>query len=48
MLARSVSHDRLPYFYSDQYDMGMEYSGYTTHWTRSCSAGPRQARVIAF
>ena len=27
MLDKSVSHDRLPYFYSDQYDLGMEYLG---------------------
>jgi 3-phenylpropionate/trans-cinnamate dioxygenase ferredoxin reductase component len=28
MLGRDVSYDRVPYFYSDQYDLGMEYSGY--------------------
>ncbi|KUJ66326.1 pyridine nucleotide-disulfide oxidoreductase [Streptomyces albus subsp. albus] len=28
MLGRPVSYDRLPYFFSDQYDLGMEYSGY--------------------
>ena len=28
MLGQDVSFDRLPYFYSDQYDLGMEYSGY--------------------
>jgi 3-phenylpropionate/trans-cinnamate dioxygenase ferredoxin reductase subunit len=28
MLGREVSYDRLPYFYTDQYDLGMEYSGY--------------------
>lgn len=27
-LGRDVSFDRLPYFFSDQYDLGMEYSGY--------------------
>lgn len=27
MLGRPVTYDRLPYFYSDQYDIGMEYSG---------------------
>ncbi len=30
MLGRSVAYDRLPYFYSDQYDIGMEYSGLAT------------------
>jgi 3-phenylpropionate/trans-cinnamate dioxygenase ferredoxin reductase subunit len=27
MLGQAVSYDRVPYFYSDQYDLGMEYSG---------------------
>jgi 3-phenylpropionate/trans-cinnamate dioxygenase ferredoxin reductase component len=30
MLGQSVAYDRLPYFYSDQYDIGMEYSGLAT------------------
>src|SRR4051812_2059700 len=28
MLDQDVSYDRVPYFFSDQYDLGMEYSGY--------------------
>ena len=28
MLGQEVVYDRVPYFYSDQYDLGMEYSGY--------------------
>ncbi|MFI8822644.1 NAD(P)/FAD-dependent oxidoreductase [Streptomyces sp. NPDC053431] len=28
MLGRHVSYDRVPYFFSDQYDLGMEYSGW--------------------
>jgi 3-phenylpropionate/trans-cinnamate dioxygenase ferredoxin reductase component len=28
MLGQSVSYDRVPYFFTDQYDLGMEYSGY--------------------
>jgi 3-phenylpropionate/trans-cinnamate dioxygenase ferredoxin reductase subunit len=27
MLGKNVTYDRLPYFYSDQYDLGMEYVG---------------------
>jgi 3-phenylpropionate/trans-cinnamate dioxygenase ferredoxin reductase subunit len=27
MLGQTVSYDRVPYFYTDQYDLGMEYSG---------------------
>ncbi|UFS59245.1 NAD(P)/FAD-dependent oxidoreductase [Subtercola endophyticus] len=29
MLGRSLSYDEIPYFYSDQFDLGMEYSGYS-------------------
>ncbi|MBL1092721.1 MULTISPECIES: NAD(P)/FAD-dependent oxidoreductase [Streptomyces] len=28
MLGQDISYDRVPYFFSDQYDVGMEYSGY--------------------
>jgi 3-phenylpropionate/trans-cinnamate dioxygenase ferredoxin reductase component len=28
MLGQPVSYDRIPYFFTDQYDLGMEYSGY--------------------
>jgi 3-phenylpropionate/trans-cinnamate dioxygenase ferredoxin reductase component len=28
MAGQDVSYDRVPYFYTDQYDLGMEYSGY--------------------
>ena len=28
MLGQSVSYDDVPYFYTDQFDLGMEYSGY--------------------
>ena len=28
MLGAQVAYDRLPYFYSDQYDIGMEYNGH--------------------
>jgi 3-phenylpropionate/trans-cinnamate dioxygenase ferredoxin reductase component len=28
MLGQQVSYDRVPYFFTDQYDLGMEYSGY--------------------
>jgi 3-phenylpropionate/trans-cinnamate dioxygenase ferredoxin reductase subunit len=28
MAGHQVSYDRVPYFFSDQYDLGMEYSGY--------------------
>jgi 3-phenylpropionate/trans-cinnamate dioxygenase ferredoxin reductase subunit len=28
MLGQDVYYDRVPYFFSDQYDLGMEYSGW--------------------
>ncbi|NYF57156.1 NAD(P)/FAD-dependent oxidoreductase [Micromonospora purpureochromogenes] len=28
MLGQAVSYDRLPYFYTDQYELGMEYTGH--------------------
>ncbi|HET6866678.1 MAG TPA: FAD-dependent oxidoreductase [Solirubrobacteraceae bacterium] len=32
MLGEDVSYERIPYFFSDQYDIGMEYSGYAESW----------------
>lgn len=37
MLGRETTYDRVPYFFSDQYDVGLEYSGWapsgrTTKW----------------
>ena len=32
MLGQDVPYDRIPYFFSDQYEVGMEYSGYVTEW----------------
>ena len=29
MLGGSLSYDAIPYFYTDQFDLGMEYSGYS-------------------
>ncbi|WP_329312136.1 FAD-dependent oxidoreductase [Streptomyces sp. NBC_01278] len=28
MLGQNVAYDRVPYFFTDQYDLGMEYTGY--------------------
>jgi 3-phenylpropionate/trans-cinnamate dioxygenase ferredoxin reductase subunit len=32
VLDHPVAYDRVPYFYSDQYDVGMEYSGHAVDW----------------
>jgi len=34
MLGQDTAYTKLPYFYSDQYDLGMEYHGYASDWDR--------------
>ena len=49
MLGEPVSYDRIPYFFSDQYDVGMEYSGYATSWDQVVFRGdPDSGEFIAF
>jgi 3-phenylpropionate/trans-cinnamate dioxygenase ferredoxin reductase component len=49
MLGRSVPYERLPYFFSDQYDVGMEYSGYAGSWDRVVFRGdPATREFVAF
>ena len=51
MLGKEAVYDRLPYFYSDQYDLGMEYTGYTEPggYDRVVFRGARdERRLIAF
>jgi 3-phenylpropionate/trans-cinnamate dioxygenase ferredoxin reductase component len=49
MLGQDRPYDRLPYFYSDQYDVGMEYAGYATEWDDVAFRGDRDGReFIAF
>ena len=49
MLGRSESYDRIPYFFSDQYDVGMEYAGYATDWDEVVFRGdPKSREFIAF
>jgi 3-phenylpropionate/trans-cinnamate dioxygenase ferredoxin reductase component len=49
MLGRGEPYDRIPYFFSDQYDSGMEYSGHATHWDEVVFRGDVNAReFIAF
>jgi 3-phenylpropionate/trans-cinnamate dioxygenase ferredoxin reductase subunit len=49
MLGESVSYDRIPYFFSDQYDVGMEYSGYAPKWDEVVFRGdPVDGEFIAF
>jgi 3-phenylpropionate/trans-cinnamate dioxygenase ferredoxin reductase subunit len=49
MLGRDDVYDRLPYFFSDQYDVGMEYAGLARSWDRVVFRGDPAAReFIAF
>jgi 3-phenylpropionate/trans-cinnamate dioxygenase ferredoxin reductase component len=49
MLGQAVPYERLPYFFSDQYDVGMEYSGFGRNWDRVVFRGDPSAReFIAF
>jgi 3-phenylpropionate/trans-cinnamate dioxygenase ferredoxin reductase component len=49
MLGHLERYDRLPYFFSDQYDVGMEYSGFAQAWDRVVFRGqPSSREFIAF
>jgi 3-phenylpropionate/trans-cinnamate dioxygenase ferredoxin reductase component len=49
MLGQGEPYERLPYFFSDQYDVGMEYSGYATSWDEVVFRGdPGSREFIAF
>jgi len=49
MLGGTEPYDRLPYFYSDQYDVGMEYTGWAPDWDRVVFRGdPASREFIAF
>jgi 3-phenylpropionate/trans-cinnamate dioxygenase ferredoxin reductase subunit len=49
MLDRAEPYDTIPYFYSDQYEVGMEYAGYAPTWDRVVFRGdPATREFIAF
>jgi 3-phenylpropionate/trans-cinnamate dioxygenase ferredoxin reductase component len=49
MLGHSAAYDRLPYFFSDQYDVGMEYTGFARSWDRVVFRGdPVTREFVAF
>jgi 3-phenylpropionate/trans-cinnamate dioxygenase ferredoxin reductase subunit len=49
MLGKPAGYDRLPYFFSDQYDVGMEYTGYAERWDEVVFRGdPAGREFIAF
>jgi 3-phenylpropionate/trans-cinnamate dioxygenase ferredoxin reductase subunit len=49
MLGIETPYEKLPYFYSDQYELGMEYRGWTAHPERVVFRGdPAGDEFIAF
>ncbi len=49
MLGQAGPFDRLPYFFSDQYEVGMEYSGFARDWNRVVFRGdPASREFVAF
>jgi 3-phenylpropionate/trans-cinnamate dioxygenase ferredoxin reductase subunit len=49
MLGKPTSYEQLPYFFSDQYDVGMEYSGHAARWDEVVFRGdPDGRQFIAF
>ncbi len=49
MLGSDQPYARTPYFYSDQYDVGMEYAGHAPAWERVVFRGdPASREFIAF
>jgi len=49
MLGKGEPYERIPYFFSDQYEVGMEYSGLATEWDEVLFRGdPERREFIAF
>jgi 3-phenylpropionate/trans-cinnamate dioxygenase ferredoxin reductase component len=49
IVGHNVAYDRLPYFFSDQYDVGMEYTGFARAWDRVVFRGdPATREFVAF
>jgi 3-phenylpropionate/trans-cinnamate dioxygenase ferredoxin reductase component len=49
MLGKDESYDRIPYFFSDQYEVGMEYAGHATEWDEVVFRGDVEGReFVAF
>jgi 3-phenylpropionate/trans-cinnamate dioxygenase ferredoxin reductase component len=49
MLGQKSPYERLPYFFSDQYDVGIEYTGFARAWDRVVFRGdPATREFVAF
>jgi 3-phenylpropionate/trans-cinnamate dioxygenase ferredoxin reductase subunit len=49
MLGRQIVYERVPFFFSDQYDLGLEYEGYAKDWDQVVFRGePSSRKFMAF
>ncbi|HEX4864752.1 MAG TPA: FAD-dependent oxidoreductase, partial [Acidimicrobiales bacterium] len=49
MLGQQIPYDRTPFFYSDQYDLSMEYRGWVPDWDQVALRGdPSSRQFLAF
>jgi 3-phenylpropionate/trans-cinnamate dioxygenase ferredoxin reductase subunit len=49
MLDIPTPYERIPYFFSDQFDLGMEYAGHASTWDRVVFRGdPADRKFLAF
>jgi 3-phenylpropionate/trans-cinnamate dioxygenase ferredoxin reductase subunit len=49
MLGNATTYEKVPYFYSDQYDLGMEYRGWAPSFDQVVFRGdPRSGEFVAF
>jgi 3-phenylpropionate/trans-cinnamate dioxygenase ferredoxin reductase component len=49
LLGQAAVYERLPYFFSDQYEVGMEYTGFARAWDRVVFRGdPATREFVAF
>ncbi|MEA2422526.1 MAG: 3-phenylpropionate/trans-cinnamate dioxygenase ferredoxin reductase component [Thermoleophilaceae bacterium] len=49
MLGKPGAYERVPYFFSDQYELGMEYTGYADKWDEVVFRGdPDRLEFVAF
>jgi len=46
MLGKDVAYDKIPYFFSDQYDLGLEYNGFAATWDQVVYRGDRERREL--
>ena len=45
MLGNATAYERIPYFFSDQFELGMEYTGHARDWDEVVIRGDRAARA---